>query len=203
MTILQSLEELRAVYGTPAENSLIKETDRIIPEYAAYISASPFLTLATSGPGGLDCSPRGDRPGFVRVVDERTLHMPDRKGNNRVDSIENIVTDGRVGLCFLVPGSGTTLRVNGKAEISIDKDLRGSFAESGSLPRSVIIIHVEAVYFQCSRAIMRADLWDAGRHVDPASLPSAGNMLKAARRGDFDAEAYDSEWPERASKSLW
>lgn len=203
MTIIRSVEALRAVYGTPNENSLIKETDRVIAQYAAYIRASPFLTIATSGPGGIDCSPRGDRPGFVRVIDENTLHMPDRLGNNRLDSIENIVADGRVGLCFLVPGSGTTLRVNGRAEISVDPALCNSFAESGKPPRSVIVIHVESVYFQCSRAIIRAGLWNGASQVDPADLPSPGDMLKAARKGDFDAQAYDREWPARAMESLW
>ena len=121
MTILKTVEQLEALYGTPGETSLVKELDRIIPEYAAFIEASPFVALATGGVEGLDCSPRGDLPGFVRIADERTLLMPDRHGNNRVDSLRNIVRDGRVGLLFLVPGSGTTLRVNGRAELSVDE----------------------------------------------------------------------------------
>ena len=140
MTILKTVEQLEALYGTPGETSLVKELDRIIPEYAAFIEASPFVALATGGPEGLDCSPRGDLPGFVRIADERTLMMPDRHGNNRVDSLRNIVRDGRVGLLFLVPGSGTTLRVNGRAELSVDDELRASFAVDGKAPRSVIVI---------------------------------------------------------------
>ena len=124
MTIVTTVEELEAIYGRPGETSLVKELDRIIPEYAAFIEASPFVALATAGPEGLDCSPRGDLAGFVRIADQRTLLMPDRHGNNRTDSLRNIVRDGRVGLLFLVPGSGTTLRVNGRAHLSVDDGLR-------------------------------------------------------------------------------
>ena len=131
MTIVTTVDELEALYGTPGDTSLVKELDRIIPEYAAFIEASPFVSLATSGPEGLDCSPRGDLAGFVRIKDEVTLLMPDRHGNNRTDSLKNIVRDGRVGLLFLVPGSGTTLRVNGRAELSIDPELRASFTVEG------------------------------------------------------------------------
>lgn len=203
MTFIQNVEELEALYGTPGETSLVKELDRIIPEYAAFIEASPFVALATGGPEGLDCSPRGDLPGFVRIEDERTLMMPDRHGNNRVDSLKNIVRDGRVGLLFLVPGSGTTLRVNGCARLSIDPELRASFAVEGKAPRSVIVIAVAAVYFQCARAIVRSDLWNPARHADPKSLPTPGKILAAVTAERIGGDSYDREWPERARKTMW
>lgn len=199
---IETVEQLEALYGTPGEASLIKEVDHIIPEYAALIEASPFVALATAGPEGLDCSPRGDRKGFVRIHNPRTLLMPDRRGNNRVDSLKNIVRDGRVGLLFLVPGSGTTLRINGRAHLSVDAELCASFAVEGQAPRSVIVIAVETVYFQCARAIRRSQLWDPDNHVDPQSLPTPGRILAATRPG-FPAEAYDAEWPKRAAKTMW
>ncbi len=203
MTEITSVEQLEAIYGTPGEASLVKELDRLIPEYVAFVEASPFVALATNGPEGLDCSPRGDLRGFVRVADERTLLMPDRRGNNRVDSLKNIVRDGRVGLLFLVPGSGTTLRVNGKATLSIDPELRASFAVDGQAPRSVIVITIHAVYFQCARAIVRSELWNPDRHIDPKSLPTPGKILAATSQARIDGEAYDAEWPERARKTMW
>ncbi len=203
MSIIATVDELEALYGKPGETSLVKELDRIIPEYAAFIEASPFVALATGGSDGLDCSPRGDLPGFVRMADEKTLLMPDRHGNNRVDSLRNIVSDGRVGLLFLVPGSGTTLRVNGRAVLSVDPDLRASFAVDGKPPRSVIVITVEAVYFQCARAIHRSDLWNPQKHVDPKSLPTPGAILAAVSANRIGGESYDREWPERARKTMW
>src|SRR5690606_35467446 len=191
------------IYGKPGETSLVKELDRLIPEYAAFIEASPFVSLATSGPEGLDCSPRGDLRGFVRVADERTLLMPDRRGNNRADSLKNIIRDGRVGLLFLVPGSGTTLRVNGKAKISIDPTLCESFTMDRKAARSVIIVEVERVYFQCARAIIRSQLWNPDRHVDPKSLPTPGQILERTSAARINAKTYDKEWPERATKSIW
>jgi uncharacterized protein len=202
MTIISTVEELEALYGKPGEASLIKEIDYLIPEYAAFIMASPFLTLATSGPEGLDCSPRGDLPGFVRIHDERTLMMPDRHGNNRADSLKNILRDDRVGLLFLVPGSGTTLRVNGRARISVDPDLCASFAVEGKPARSVTIIAIDAVYFQCARAIHRSELWNAEKHIGEKRLPSPGQMLARTKAG-FDGEAYDAGWLERAKATMW
>ncbi len=200
---ISTIEQLREIYGEPGETSLVKVTDCIIDEYARLIEASPFVAVATSGNDGLDCSPRGDRPGFVRIADNRTLLMPDRKGNNRVDTLENIIADGRIGLLFLIPGSGTTLRVNGKARLSVDRDLCHSFAVDGQLPRSVIVITVEAVYFQCARAIVRSRLWDAEQHVDPKKLPTPGQILAVTSQNRVGGQAYDDEWPQRAAKSLW
>lgn len=201
--MLSTVEEIEALYGQPGQAALTKELDHIIPEYAAFIEASPFVALATSGPEGLDCSPRGDLAGFVRVQDERTLLMPDRRGNNRADSLKNIVRDPRVGLLFLVPGSGTTLRVNGRARISVDPELCASFAVEGKPARSVTIIDVDTVYFQCARAIHRSELWNPQKHVDPKDLPTPGQILAVTSQKTIDGEAYDKEWPERAKKTMW
>lgn len=201
--VVGSVEELEALYGEPGEASLVKVTERVIAEYAAFIHAAPFVALATVGPEGIDCSPRGDQPGFVRIHDDRTLMMPDRRGNNRTDSLRNIVRDGRAAFLFLVPGSGTTLRVNGRAKLSADPELCGSFAVAGAAPRSVIVLSVEAVYFQCARAIVRSDLWNAEKHVDPKSLPTPGKILQAVSEQRINGAAYDAEWPERARKTMW
>jgi PPOX class probable FMN-dependent enzyme len=203
MSTIRTIEELEALYGAPHEPSLTKEVDRIIPQYAAFIEASPFVALATCGPEGLDCSPRGDLAGFVRINDERTLMMPDRHGNNRTDSLKNIVRDPQVALLFLIPGSGITLRVNGRARVSVDPDLCGSFTVDGKPPRSVVIVVVGSVYFQCARAIVRSDLWNPEKHVDPKALPTPGKILAATSKSAIDGEAYDSEWPERTVKTLW
>ena len=203
MSTITTVEELEALYGLPKETSTAKEISWISPEYRALIEASPFAALATSGPEGMDCSPRGDIAGFVRVQDERTLLLPDRRGNNRIDSLRNIVRDGRVGMLFLIPGSGTTLRVNGRAHLSVEPELLASFAVKGQAPRSVIVITVEAIYFQCARAIVRSGLWKAENQVDPKSLPSPGQILAGLTEGRVGGQAYDDEWPERAAKTLW
>jgi PPOX class probable FMN-dependent enzyme len=203
MTTITSIEQLEALYGLPGETSLVKEVSTIIPEYAAIIAVAPFAALATAGPEGLDCSPRGDLAGFVRIADEKTLLMPDRHGNNRADSLKNIIRDPRVALLFLVPGSGTALRVNGRADISIDRELCASFMVEGKAARSVIRITVDAVYFQCARAIKRSELWNPDRHVDPKSLPTPGQILAVTSKSRIDADAYDKEWPERAKKTMW
>ncbi|HTW85054.1 MAG TPA: pyridoxamine 5'-phosphate oxidase family protein [Candidatus Sulfotelmatobacter sp.] len=203
MSIVTDIAVLERLYGTPAEASIVKEVDRVTPAYRALIEASPFAVLATSGPEGLDCSPRGDRPGFVRVRDETTLLLPDRRGNNRVDSLRNIVRDPRVALLFLLPGSGTTLRVNGRAQVSIDPALLASFAVAERAPRSVVVVLVEAVYFQCARAIVRSELWNPDRYADPAALPSPGAILAELSTGRVGGEAYDRDWPVRARETLW
>ncbi len=203
MTRINSVDQLEALYGAPGEASLVKEADFITPEYRRLIEASPFAVLATSGPEGLDCSPRGDLPGFVRIADDRTLMLPDRAGNNRVDSLRNIVRDPRAALLFLIPGSGTTLRVNGQAHLSVDADLLASFVVEKKAPRSVVVLQIDTIYFQCARAIVRSHLWNADRHVDPKSLPSPGQILAAMTADRVGGKAYDDEWPERARKSLW
>ena len=195
--------DLASLYGVPNEASLVKELPFVSPEYRAWIEASPFCVLATSGPEGLDCSPRGDAPGFVRVADERTLVLPDRRGNNRIDSLRNVLRDPRVGLLFLLPGLGETLRVNGRAAVSADPGLLQSFAIDGKAPRTALVIAVEAVYFQCSRAVVRADLWNPDKRVRRGDLPSPGEILAAASRARIDAETYDRELPDRVRTTLY
>jgi len=167
MSAVTTIDQLEAIYGEVGLASTAKVADHVTPHYRVMIEKSPFVALATCGPEGLDCSPRGDLPGFIRVPDEKTLMMPDRRGNNRIDSLRNIVRDPRVGLLFLIPGSGSTLRVNGRGHISTDPDLLQSFMVEGKVPRSVIVITVDEIYFQCARAIVRADLWNPDKRVDP------------------------------------
>ncbi|MBB3947733.1 hypothetical protein GGQ73_003704 [Rhizobium skierniewicense] len=202
MTIIQSVDELKAIYGTVAEASTIKVTPALTAEYRQMIEASPFVALATVGPEGMDCSPRGDKGGVVRVQDDRTLLLPDWRGNNRIDSLLNIVRDPRVALMFLVPGSTTTMRVNGTAVVSADLALLESFEMDGKHPRTVTVITIDEVYFQCARALIRSELWKTENFIDPASLPTPGALMKAAT-ADFDKDTYDREWPERAAKTMW
>jgi uncharacterized protein len=203
MLTITSVEDLDALYGPVGEASLVKETGRIIPEYRALIEAAPFAVLATRGPGGLDCSPRGDAPGFVRVADETTLLLPDRRGNNRVDSLRNILFDPQAALLFLIPGIGETLRVNGRASISVEPALLESFAVDGKPARSVLAIAVESVFFQCSRAVVRARLWDPALQIDRKAVPTAGEILAALSCDRIGGEAYDRALPERVRKTLY
>jgi PPOX class probable FMN-dependent enzyme len=202
MTLIRTVEELNALYGGTSEASLVKVTSKLTAEYASMIEAAPFAALATVGPEGLDCSPRGDDACVVRIADDKTVLMPDWRGNNRVDSLANIVRDPRVALMFLVPGSNTTMRINGTAVVSVDPELTGSFEVDGKHPRSVIVVTIGEVYFQCARALIRSQIWNPERFVDPQSLPTPGTLLKAAK-ADFDKETYDREWPERAAKTMW
>jgi hypothetical protein len=201
--IIDSVEALEHLYGTPLETSTAKEVSFLPEHYRRFIEASPFLVLATAGPEGLDCSPRGDLAGFVRIADEKTLLLPDRRGNNRVDSLRNIVRDGRVALLFLIPGVGNTLRVNGRAQVNVDPELCSSFSVQGQAPRSVIVVHVDSIYFQCARAIVRSELWNPARHVDPSTLPTPGQILAALSDNRVGGEEYDRTWQERARKTLW
>jgi PPOX class probable FMN-dependent enzyme len=203
MTTITSLEQLDEIYGKPGQPSLVKEVDYITPHYRAFIAASPFCALATSGPEGLDCSPRGDRPGFIYVVDERTLHLPDRRGNNRTDSLKNIIREPRVALLFLIPGCNETLRVNGRAHLSIAPELLDSFAVEEKPPRSVMVIEVDTVYFQCARALLRSELWNPQKHIDRKSLPTAGEILAALSNHKEGGPEYDRAWGARAKETLW
>jgi len=200
---IDTIAALEAIYGVPADASLVKEVNWITPEYRALIEASPFLALATSGPEGLDCSPRGDVPGFIRIHDDRTLMLPDRRGNNRVDSLRNIIHDPRVALLFMIPGSGTTLRINGHAVISDEPDLLTSFMMQGKSPRSVMVVSVDTIYFQCARAIVRSDLWNPDKRVAAKSLPTPGQILASISADRVGGEEYDRAWPDRAAKSMW
>src|SRR3954471_21192127 len=203
MSIIATIEDLEAIYGRPNEASTVKVADRVTPQYRRLIDKSPFAALATSGPEGLDCSPRGDLAGFVRVHDDKTLMMPDRRGNNRVDSLRNIVRDPRVALLFLIPGSGSTLRVSARAYVSAEPQLLQSFKMDGKAPRTVIVMTVEEIYFQCARAIVRSDLWNPDKRVDPKSLPTPGQILAEMSDNTVGGEKYDREWPERARQTMW
>jgi uncharacterized protein len=199
---ITSIEQLDALYGAPVPTSILKELDHITADYGSLITASPFVVIATSGPEGLDCSPRGDPAGFVRIVDETTLMLPDRRGNNRVDSLRNIVRDPRIALLFLIPGIGTTMRVNGRAKLSTDTGLRQSFAMADKVPACVIVITVDSIYTQCQKAIARSKLWDPAQHVPPDAVPTVGQMMQNLC-SDFDGKAYDAEYPERMKRTIY
>lgn len=200
---IESLEQLDALYGAPNAVSLRKELDRITPGYRRLIEASPFVVVASVAEEGLDCSPRGDPAGFVRVAGERTVMIPDRRGNNRIDTLRNLVRDPRISLLFMIPGCGETLRINGRAELLTEAALCESFAIQGKAPRCVISVTVGSVYFQCQRALVRAGLWDPASQVDRASLPTTGEMLTEAMSGDFDGESYDAALPERLKQTIY
>lgn len=194
------IAQLEAVYGTPGEPSLIKVADHLTPLYAKWIMASRLCIVSTVGPEGTDGSPRGDDGPVVQVADDKTLLMPDWRGNNRIDTLRNIVADGRISLMFVVPGSHNVIRVNGRALVSLDPDLIGRFDDHGKLPRSVVVITVAEVYSQCARALMRAGIWTSGD--ESAGLPTVGALL-AEQKADFDGQAYDANWAARAKDTMW
>ncbi|KQT47146.1 pyridoxamine 5'-phosphate oxidase family protein [Devosia sp. Leaf420] len=202
--IVRDIAALEALYQpAPAAASTVKVAHTMTPDYRRLIEASPFAALATVGPEGIDCSPRGDKAGFVRIADDKTLMMPDRRGNNRIDSLRNIVRDPRCAFLFLLPGSGTTMRVNGQAHLSIDPDLLESFAVDEKAPRTVIVLKIEELYFQCARAIIRSELWNPARHIDPTTLPTPGEILAGMTKNEVGGESYDKAWPERAKATMW
>jgi uncharacterized protein len=200
---ISTMDQLVALYEAPSEVSITKEIDHISAHYRAFIEAAPFFALATGSLEGLDCSPRGDAPGFVRVLDENTLLVPDRRGNNRIDSLRNIVRDPRVALLFLIPGVGETMRVIGRAAISVDPELIATFMVSGKAPCCVIVVTVERIYYQCTKAIVRSQLWDSSQHVDRKSLPTTGAILAALTAGRLGGEKHDRGHPERTMATLY
>jgi len=202
--IIETMDQLEALYDTPVPAAAkASDLDHLIPPYVRFIEASPFFLLATSGPDGLDCSARGDPPGFVRVENERTILFPDRRGNNKIDSLRNIIRDPRVSLLFLIPGTGIILRVNGRAQVSIDDALLASFAVGSALPKSVLIVTVEAAFMQCARAIMRSKVWDAAAHTAPKDIPSMGDVLAYVTHGKEGGKTFDEAAPARMKQSLW
>jgi uncharacterized protein len=200
---ITSMDQLMALYDAPSDISIAKQIDHVSDHYRAFIEAAPFFALATGGPEGLDCSPRGDAPGFVRVADAKTLMVPDRRGNNRIDSLRNIMRDPRVALLFLIPGIGETIRVVGRAALSIDPDLMASFAVNGKPPCCVIVIAVEHVFYQCTKAVVRSKLWDPARHVERASLPTTGAILSAHTAGRLGGDEHDRGQHERTMAKLY
>jgi uncharacterized protein len=202
--LVTTMAALEALYPTlPLPVSQVKEIDHVSAHYRAFIEAAPFFALATGGPEGLDCSPRGDQPGFVRVLDEKTLVIPDRRGNNRLDSLRNIMRDPRVALLFLIPGVGETIRVIGRAAISTDPELAASFAVNAKAPACVIVVAVERVYYQCTKAIIRSKLWDPARHVDRKSLPTTGTIIAAVTGGKLGGDEHDRGHHERTLAKLY
>jgi uncharacterized protein len=201
--LVTSLDQLTGIYGDVAANSLAKETDRITPEYRRLVEAAPFFAFASVGAEALDCSPRGDPAGFVRVQDEKTLLIPDRRGNNRIDTLRNIIQDPRVALLFLIPGCNETLRITGRATISIDPALCQTFLMEGKVPRSVIVVTVEQVFYQCAKAIVRSKLWDASRHADRKTLPTPGSILAELTKGKLGGPEHDRTAPERLKATIY
>ncbi|MDJ0825446.1 MAG: pyridoxamine 5'-phosphate oxidase family protein [Rhodobacter sp.] len=201
MKMIETLEELGAVYDAPpSPRALDKVADRLTPLYRRWIMASRFCVLSTVGPEGTDASPRGDAGPVVAEIDETTLAMPDWRGNNRLDSLRNIVSDGRVSLMFMVPGSETVVRVNGRGRLTADPAMTGRFEQKGRHPRSVILVEIAEVYFQCAKAIMRARLWSG--EDESGTVPTAGEFLRAAD-ASLDAEAYDRTYAEDAKSRMW
>jgi PPOX class probable FMN-dependent enzyme len=196
--------QLENLYSDPPYGpALFKETDRITPQYRKLIEAAPFCVIATCGPEGLDCSPRGDPPGFVRVVDAHTLLIPERRGNNRIDSLRNLVRDPRISLLFLIPGVGETMRVNGRAQISTDPTLTESFVMNGKVPKCVLVVTVERAYFQCTKAIIRAKLWDESSKVDRTTLPTPGSILAEVTDGKMGGPEHDRRAPARIKETIY
>ncbi|MEL6840807.1 MAG: pyridoxamine 5'-phosphate oxidase family protein [Pseudomonadota bacterium] len=198
--VISDIAELEDLYGQPGKASLIKVADHLTPLYAKWIAASRLCVVSTVGPDGTDGSPRGDDGPVVQMLDPKTLLMPDWRGNNRMDTLRNIVADGRISLMFMVPGSNNVMRVNGSAVVSVDTDLIGRFDAKGRQPRSVVVITVAEVYSQCARALMRARVWSSDD--ESADLPTVGELL-AEQEAGFDGAAYDAEWPGRAAKTMW
>lgn len=200
---ISSIPQLESLFGEVGEASIRKEVSFVHPHYRALIEASPFAVLATAGPDGLDTSPRGDPAGFVQLADDNTLLLPERRGNNRVDSLRNIITDPRVALIFLIPGVGETLRVNGRASITTAPDILARFTVQGQLPKCVLVIKVDTVFFQCARAIQRSGLWQPPAPGALAGVPSAGTILQALTASAIDGEKYDRELPARQRATLY
>ena len=199
---VRSLQQLEQLYEEAPATSLLKEIDYISDHYRAFIEKSPFVVVASVGPDGLDCSPRGDPAGFVRVHDKHTVLMPDRRGNNRLDSIRNLIVDPRASLLFLIPGVGNTLRINGRGYVLTEPALIESFAIKGKLPKTVLMFKVDRIYFQCPKALVRSRLWDPSAQIERSELPSTGEILQALK-ADFDGEAYDQNYPQHLKRTIY
>ena len=197
---ITDIAALEALYGTPSEASLVKVAPHLTPLYERWIMASRLCVVSTVGPDGTDGSPRGDDGPVVQVLDAQTLLMPDWRGNNRIDTLRNIVSDRRISLMFIVPGSHNVVRVNGRAVVSVAPDLLGRFDQKGRQPRSVIVITIGEIYSQCARALMRAGIWKSGD--ESAGLPTIGEIL-AAQKDGFDSASYDAAWGARAKDTMW
>lgn len=203
--VIETAEELRSLYGEPSERAVKKSLRRLDRHCRRFIGLSPFVVLASAGADGrVDCSPRGDPPGFVAVLDERTVLLPDRRGNNRADSLTNVVENPHVGLLFLIPGVDETLRLNGRARLITDPARLEPLAVNGRAPRSGLLVEVDEVFLQCTKALVRSRLWAEESRVDrKAALPSFGQMLADHIGEGDDGEAVDRELRARARKTLY
>ncbi len=200
---ITSLQQLEDLYGPVNPHSLAKEVPSLNETYRDWLEKAPFVAIASGGNNGLDCSPRGDKTGdLFRILDDQTIAIPDRRGNNRIDTLKNIVEDPRVGLLFLIPGINETLRINGQAKLTTDPALLESFSINGKQPQTVIIVSIDAVYFQCARALIRSGLWKSNHQLSKGDVPSAGQMTKGALP-DFDAQSYDTALPGRQKATLY
>jgi PPOX class probable FMN-dependent enzyme len=200
---ITAVDQLATLYARPSERVLRKEIDHVDALGRAFIAASPFLILASGSKDGLDCSPKGDKPGFVQIEDDgRTLLIPDRRGNNRIDSIKNLVEDPRVALIFLVPGANETYRVDGRARVSVDPDLKRRFAVDGKEPATVLVVAVQQAFQHCPKALVRSDLWKAGSRERPKGVPTLGDFA-AARTPGTDSSAYDADYARRMPGELY
>ena len=200
---ITTIDELEALYGTPVGPSLAKEIDHISEHYRAFIEKAPFFVIATSGPGGLDCSPRGDPAGFVRVLDRKRVLIPDRRGNNRLDSLRNLVEDPRVSLLFLIPGVNETLRINGRARIIVDAALAASFAINDKVPKILLEVTADRIYYQCAKALVRSRLWSSDAQLSRSALPSTGQILEEITNKEIDAAEHDRGYPERVKQTIY
>lgn len=201
---VETLDDLAAVYQAPKEYALTKQTDHITAPGRAFIEAAPFVVMATATADGIDCSPKGDAPGFIKILDERTLLIPDRPGNNRIDGMKNLIANPKIGLIFMVPGADETYRVNGTAIISTDPDLMAHCEANGKLPRTVIVVTVEEAFNHCSKAFARSKLWSAGTQGRPDGVPTGGTFAAHRDGGDADyARRHDRDYAKRMPGELY
>jgi uncharacterized protein len=200
---ITTIEGLEALYGEPMGASLTKEVDYITDQYRVFIEKAPFAVMATVGPEGLDCSPRGDPVGFVRVLDRKRVMIPDRRGNNRMDSMRNIIRDPRVSLLFLIPGVNETLRINGRARILVDDELARTFTVSEKVPHTLLEVTADRVYYQCPKALIRSKLWSIDAQVPRSELPTGGQILQEITKNAVNAAEYDQAYPERIRQTIY
>ncbi|MEO1538117.1 MAG: pyridoxamine 5'-phosphate oxidase family protein [Pseudomonadota bacterium] len=200
MTPIETLEELETLYDTPLPATLAKVQTRLTPHYRTWIEAARFVVLTTVGPDGTDGSPRGDDGPVVQIADHNTLLLPDWRGNNRIDSLRNIVSDGRISLMLMIPGCRNVVRVNGAALLTADADLTAGFEKAGKRPKTVIVVTISELYFQCAKALMRSELW-SGTDLS-GTVPTAGDFIREFTEG-FDAKSYDTGYPDYAAPRMW
>lgn len=198
MNKITTIEELEQLYDAVVPGAIKKVRDHVSPMYKEWIDKSNFLVLSTVGPIGTDASPRGDIEQVVHILDKKTVLLPDWRGNNRLDSLRNIVEDGRVSLMFMIPGSNNVVRINGQAILTDDKEFTSRFNDRDKLPRSVIVIEVKEIYFQCAKALMRSKLWSS----EGKEVPTAGQFIKEFD-DEFDADSYDIGYDDYAKTRMW